>query len=160
MAIPLRKKDKFSGEQPVPVLIQREEHLSLAPARQAFATLRTAFVVIPIIAGLDKFYDLTTGWDAYLSPTVNGAVGISGHSFMMIVGLIEILLGLGVAVSPRIFGSSLGIWMLAIVANLVLLGGHYDIALMTLGLAAGAFAMSRLGQQFEPVPRRRLQALQ
>ena len=160
MAIPLRKKDKISGEQPVPVLIQREEHLSLAPARQAFITLRTAYVLIPMIAGLDKFYDLVTSWDAYLSPSINGAVGISAHSFMAIVGLIEIVLGLGVAVSPRIFGSSLAIWMLAIVGNLVLLGGHSDVVLMTLGLAAGAFALGRLGQQFEPVPRRRLQALQ
>jgi len=160
MAIPLRKKDKISGEQPVPVLIQREEHLSLAPARQAFTTLRIAYVAIPIIAGLDKFFDLTTSWDSYLSSSINGAVGISAHSFMAVVGLIEIVLGLGVAVSPRIFGNSLAIWMLAIVGNLVLLGGHSDIALMTLGLSAGAYALGRLGQQFEPVPRRRLQALQ
>lgn len=157
---PLRYKDTIQSTQSGSGPLQPAPLPSNLPAKEAFVILRAAYVAIPILAGVDKFYDLAAHWDVYLAPTLSGWFGLSTHSTMLAVGVIEVVLGLGVAVSPRIFGNILGLWLIAVIADLMLLGGRYDVVLMTAGLAAGSFALGRLGQQFEPVPRRRLQALQ
>lgn len=36
---------------------------------QAYQLLRFAFTVAPIIAGLDKFFNLLTNWSQYLAPS-------------------------------------------------------------------------------------------
>ncbi len=38
------------------------------PAHQANAILNVAFVVLPFIAGLDKFFHVLVNWDMYLAP--------------------------------------------------------------------------------------------
>lgn len=157
MATPLRKPTPEELLAPT----QREERLPLnTQAKQAFTLLRILFVAIPLIAGIDKFTDLTTNWDNYVAPQIYGAIGLSAHGFMQICGIIEIIAGLGVAVAPRLFGYIVSFWMAGIVLNLLILGNYYDIALRDFGLCGAAFALGRLGSQFEPVPRRRLQALQ
>ena len=64
------------------------------PAYQAFVILYVGFIALPILAGLDKFFDVVVNWDAYLAPIVPQTLNISAHSFMMIVGVIEIIAGL------------------------------------------------------------------
>lgn len=113
-------------------------------ARQAFMTLRFGFTVAPILAGLDKFFGFLVDWDKYLSPMANNVLGGHGHQFMMVVGVIEIIAGIGVAVKPRVFAYIVAIWLLAIIANLLSIPGYYDIALRDLGLALGALALGRL----------------
>src|SRR5688572_7219194 len=68
----------------------------LAPVRQAFKILKFGFVVAPIIAGTDKFFHLLTDWDGYLTPIVPRITGIPAHTFMLGVGVIEIIAGIGV----------------------------------------------------------------
>ena len=114
------------------------------PSLQAFWALRIAFTVAPIVAGADKFGDLLVNWDKYLAPQVTSMLGMQAHTFMMIVGVIEIIAGIGVAIMPRIFGYVVAAWLLGIIANLLLIPGYYDIALRDLGLALGAFALARL----------------
>ena len=41
------------------------------PAYQAFLILRTAFTIAPILFGLDKFFDVLTDWDRYLSGPID-----------------------------------------------------------------------------------------
>lgn len=115
-------------------------------ARQAFMILRFGFTVAPILAGLDKFFDLLVDWDKYLSPMANNALGGHGHQFMMVVGVIEIIAGIGVAIKPRIFAYIVAVWLVLIILNLLTIPGYYDIALRDLGLALGAFALGRLSQ--------------
>jgi len=115
-------------------------------ARQAFMILRFGFTVAPILAGLDKFFDLLVDWDKYLSPMANNALGGHGHQFMMVVGVIEIIAGIGVAIKPRIFAYIVAIWLVLIILNLLSIPGYYDIALRDLGLALGALALGRLSQ--------------
>jgi len=117
-----------------------------AGARQAFMILRFGFTVAPILAGLDKFFDLLVDWDKYLSPMANNALGGHGHQFMMVVGVIEIVAGIGVAIKPRIFAYIVAIWLVLIILNLLSIPGYYDIALRDLGLALGALALGRLSQ--------------
>lgn len=116
------------------------------PALQAFWILRIAFTVAPIVAGLDKFFHLLVDWDKYLAPWVADLFGGNGHAFMLVVGVVEIIAGIGVAILPRIFAYVVAAWLLGIIVNLLSIPGYYDIALRDLGLALGALALARLSQ--------------
>jgi uncharacterized membrane protein YphA (DoxX/SURF4 family) len=120
-----------------------------SPSRQAFQILRLGFTVAPIVAGLDKFFHLLVNWDQYLPPVVNNALGGHGHQFMFVVGVIEIIAGLGVALKPRIFAYVVSAWLLLIVVNLLLIPGYFDVALRDFGLSLGALALARLSQEFD-----------
>ena len=60
--------------------------------------------------------------------------------------------GLVVAVRPRVGGYLVAAWLTGIIANLLLLGGHGDVALRDLGLLLGALALARLATAFQPTP--------
>ena len=117
-------------------------------AYQACQILRFGFTVAPIIAGLDKFFHLLVNWDQYLAPIVNRILGGHGHAFMLVVGVIEIIAGIGVAFLPRVFAYVVAAWLIGIIINLLLIPGYYDIALRDLGLALGALALARLSGGF------------
>jgi len=119
---------------------------SSSGARQAFLILRFGFTVAPILAGLDKFFDILVDWDKYLSPMAKNVLGGHGHQFMMVVGVVEIIAGIGVALKPKVFAYIVAIWLLLIILNLLSIPGYYDIALRDLGLLLAALALGRLSQ--------------
>ena len=121
-------------------------------SRQAFQILRFGFTVAPIIAGLDKFLHLLVNWDQYLPSMVNNLVGGHGHQLMLVVGVIEIVAGIGVALKPRIFAYVVAAWLLLIILNLLAIPGYFDVALRDLGLALGAFALARLADAYNGEP--------
>jgi hypothetical protein len=120
-------------------------------SHEAFRLLQFGFVVAPIVAGLDKFLHLLTDWEKYLAPVVSNTFGIQPHSFMMIVGVIEIVAGLVVAIKPRFGGYLVAAWLFGIIVDLIAVGGYLDIALRDLGLLLGALAMARLAEAEETV---------
>ncbi|HTK25590.1 MAG TPA: hypothetical protein VL327_03465 [Pyrinomonadaceae bacterium] len=120
-----------------------------SPSYQAYQILRIAFTVAPIVAGLDKFMHVLTDWDKYLPSVVNNMLGGNGHAFMMVVGVIEIIAGVGVFLKPKIFAYIVGIWLLLIIVNLLMIPGYYDVALRDLGLSLGAFALARLSATYD-----------
>jgi hypothetical protein len=120
----------------------------LAPVRQAYKVLQLGFVAAPIIAGADKFFHLLTNWDQYLAPIVPRITGLSAHTFMQGVGVIEIVAGIGVAIKPKIFSYVVSGWLGGIVVNLLMTGKYFDIALRDFGLALGALALGRLSPVF------------
>ncbi|MFL5243007.1 MAG: hypothetical protein ACJ8FY_12940 [Gemmataceae bacterium] len=126
----------------------RTSALATRPAYQAYIVLYVGFVVLPIVAGLDKFSDLLVNWDSYLTPLVPQILHMSAHTFMMIVGVIEIVAGLLVAIQPRIGAYVVMLWLWGIIVNLLLVPGFYDIALRDFGLSLGALALARLSQEF------------
>src|SRR5215216_3195981 len=81
-----------------------------SPAYQAYQILHIAFVVAPVIAGADKFFHVLVNWDQYLSPMIARMLPVSGHTFMLGVGVIEIVAGLLVAFMPAIGGVVVGAW--------------------------------------------------
>jgi hypothetical protein len=114
-------------------------------ADRAFLLLRTVFTIAPIAFGLDKFAEvLTDNWEGYLAPWVNDIVPGSAHDAMLIVGVIEIVAGLVVAVAPRFGGLLVAGWLAGIIINLVSLDEFYDIALRDFGLLVAALALSLL----------------
>jgi hypothetical protein len=118
------------------------------PAYQAYVLLRTAFTVAPIVFGMDKFFNLLTDWSGYLSPTVNDLVPGSGHQLMLVVGVVEVVAGLLVAVRPQLGAYLVVGWLAGIIVNLLLVPGFYDIALRDFGLLLAALALARLASTF------------
>jgi hypothetical protein len=116
---------------------------------QAYQILHFGFTVAPIIAGLDKFLHILTNWDQYLAPVVDRTLGGHGHEFMLAVGVIEIVAGLGVFFKPKIFAYVVGLWLLGIIINLLMIPGYFDVALRDLGLSLGAFALARLSAVYD-----------
>ena len=99
------------------------------------------------VFGVDKFFNLLTDWSGYLSPAVNDLVPGSGHQLMLVVGVVEVVAGLLVAVRPQ-FGAYLVVgWLAGIIVNLLLLGDFYDVALRDFGLLVGALALWRLASR-------------
>jgi uncharacterized membrane protein YphA (DoxX/SURF4 family) len=127
-----------------------EDKVESSHAYQAYRIPQFAFVVAPIIAGLDKFFDLLVNWDQYLPAVVAKMSPIAPHTFMLVVGVIEIVAGIGVALKPRIFAYVVAAWLAVIIINLLLIPGYFDIALRDLGLLLGALALGALSQQFAP----------
>lgn len=117
-----------------------------SPRTQAYALLRTAFTVAPILFGVDKFFNWMVDWSTYLAPWVDRIMPGTADQFMYFVGAVEITAGLVVAVAPR-FGSLLvAAWLGGIIINLLT---HtpprfYDIALRDFGLMVGALTLNRL----------------
>jgi hypothetical protein len=119
------------------------------PVYQAYQVLHVGFTVAPIVAGIDKFFHVLTNWDMYLAPVVTTTVGLTAHTFMMVVGVIEVIAGLLVAIKPRIGGYVVMAWLFGIIINLFLVPGFYDIALRDFGLALGALALARLSEEYD-----------
>jgi hypothetical protein len=138
-------------------VITRDIHQELAhnPERQAYEILHWGFVAAPVIAGLDKFAGLLTHWDAYVAPTFTRLLGGATHGFMLVVGVVEIVAGLVVALRPRIGAYVVAGWLGAIIINLVMAGRYFDIALRDFGLLLGAIALARLAQVYDHHPGRR-----
>lgn len=113
-------------------------------SRTAFQILRFGFTVAPILAGLDKFFNLLTDWVNYLPGFVTDAV--SGSVVMGVVGVIEIVAGIGVWLKPKIFAPVVAAWLGVIIVTLALTGGFWDVALRDLGLLLGALALWRLAK--------------
>jgi hypothetical protein len=118
------------------------------PAYQAYLVLYVGFVALPIVAGLDKFFHILVNWDQYLAPLAARLLPVGGHTFMQVVGVVEIAAGLLVAVRPRLGACVVAMWLWGIIANLLLIPGYFDIALRDFGLSLGALALARLSQEF------------
>ena len=116
------------------------------PLGQAYRILHLGFVVAPIVAGLDKFFNILADWTIYLAPIFPNMLGIDARTFMYGVGAVEIAAGIAVAVIPRFAAYVVAAWLLGIIANLFMLGQHFDIALRDFGLALGALSLGRLAQ--------------
>ncbi len=138
--------------EPLPGLAGQMDLVAAPPARQAYQILHFAFVVAPIVAGIDKFFHLLVNWDQYVAPWIVRISPISVHSLMLIVGVVEIVAGLIVAFKPKIGAWIVFAWLWAIIINLVSYPGFYDIALRDFGLALGALALARLSRDFESAP--------
>ena len=121
--------------------------LNADPVDQAFLVLRTAFTVAPIVFGLDKFANVLTDWPQYLAPWIDGIVPGTAQQAMYLVGVVEIVAGIVVALRPRIGGLIVAAWLLGIIINLLTLPGYFDVALRDVGLLAGAVALWRLASR-------------
>lgn len=106
--------------------------------------LKYTFGLVPIIAGADKFTDLLTNWDAYLHPGLAGILPFSPHTFMLIVGVIEIVAGILVLIRPRIGAYVVMAWLICIALTLIASLKYLDVAVRDLVMSIGALTLARL----------------
>jgi uncharacterized membrane protein YphA (DoxX/SURF4 family) len=121
---------------------------------QAFLMLRLAFTVAPIAFGLDKFSNVLVDWPQYLAPWVNDVLPGSAQDVMYLVGVVEILAGVLVALRPRIGAPLVAAWLAGIIFNLLTYSGWYDVALRDFGLLLAALTLARLAMHYDRPQRR------
>jgi uncharacterized membrane protein YphA (DoxX/SURF4 family) len=126
------------------------DRLAADPAYQAFWLLRIGFTAAPILFGLDKFANLLVNWEKYLAPWIRDLSPLSATHTMCVVGAIEILAGVLVAIKPRYAAYVVAAWLGGIIVNLLTYSGFYDVALRDFGLMLGALTLARLASIYDP----------
>jgi hypothetical protein len=96
-------------------------------------------------------------WEGYLAPWIHHLSPLSAVHTMHIVGVIEIVAGIAVAIKPRYGACLVAAWLGGIIVNLLSYSGYYDIALRDFGLMLAALTLARLASKFDP-PGRSLRA--
>jgi uncharacterized membrane protein HdeD (DUF308 family) len=111
-----------------------------------FNLLKLTFGLVPIVAGIDKFTNILTNWEQYINPSIAGMLPFSGHTFMMIVGVIEIVAGLIVLKKTELGGYVVAAWLTVIALTLILGFNHVDVAVRDLVMAISAFSMAKIAK--------------
>jgi uncharacterized membrane protein YphA (DoxX/SURF4 family) len=116
----------------------------------AWWALRIGLGLGPLLAGLDKFFNLLTDWGMYLSPLVEEVLPVSAPIFMRTVGVIEMAVGLMILAGwTRLGGYIAAAWLVAIAVNLATTGMFYDLAVRDVEIAIGAYTLARLTEARE-----------
>jgi uncharacterized membrane protein YphA (DoxX/SURF4 family) len=109
--------------------------------------LRLTYGLIPIAAGLDKFLNILTSWEQYVSPTVVQLLPFSAITFMHIVGIIEIAAGIIVLSRFTTLGAYVvSAWLVSIAASLIFSGHYFDVAVRDIVMAVGAYSLAVLSE--------------
>lgn len=114
--------------------------------KPTFILLKFTFGLLPIVAGLDKFTNILTDWEQYINPTLTGMLPFSAHTFMVIVGVIEIVAGIIVFIKTEIGGYVVSAWLALIALALLVSFSYVDIAVRDLVMAISAFSMARIAK--------------
>ena len=122
--------------------------------------MRWTYGLVPVVAGADKFTNLLTDWEQYLSPTARRALPVSARTFMRAVGIIEIAAGalvLNRKTAP-VGAYVVGGWLGAIALNLVA-NRSFDVAVRDIVMSIGAVTLARRLQRAtrEVIQRREMQ---
>jgi uncharacterized membrane protein YphA (DoxX/SURF4 family) len=127
------------------------------PAYGAFWVLRVGFVVLPLWMGIDKYFNTLTNWPGYLAPWIDRLLPFSAQTAMYVVGAIEIVAAIAVALKPRYASYVVALWLAGIIVNLLTYSGFYDVALRDFGLLVAALALALLSAAYDPPLRRATQ---
>jgi hypothetical protein len=111
--------------------------------------MRITFTIAPIVFGVDKFANVLVNWEKYLAPWIGHASPLSQTGTMHVVGVIEIVAGIAVALKPRYAAYIVAAWLGGIVINLLSYSGFYDVALRDFGLMLGALSLARLASKYD-----------
>lgn len=106
--------------------------------------LKLTFGLVPIIAGADKFTNLLTNWEQYLNPSIASMLPFSAHTFMLIVGVIEIIAGIIVLTKTNIGAYIVSAWLVLIAITLIASGKFFDVAVRDLVMAIGAYSLANI----------------
>ncbi|HRP52349.1 MAG TPA: hypothetical protein PLI97_02450 [Fluviicola sp.] len=113
---------------------------------QSFQLLKYTFGLVPIVAGADKFLNILTNWEQYLNPSMAGLIPFSAATFMMVVGVIEILAGILVLTKPAIGALVVSAWLTLIALTLLVGFNYVDVAVRDLVMAIGALVLAKLAK--------------
>ncbi len=108
--------------------------------------LKLTFGLVPIVAGADKFTNFLTNWEQYIHPGIVDLLPFSGHTFMMIVGVIEIIAGIIVLKKTELGGYIVAAWLTLIALSLLASFSYLDVAVRDLVMAISAYVMARISK--------------
>jgi uncharacterized membrane protein YphA (DoxX/SURF4 family) len=117
---------------------------SSAGLSQIQTILKLTYGLIPIIAGADKFTNLLTNWVDYLNPSLTAMLPFSAATFMMVVGVIEIIAGLMVFIDVQKGAYLVSVWLVLIAITLITSGRYLDVAVRDLAMAIGAYSLAKI----------------
>ena len=104
--------------------------------------LRITYGLVPVVAGLDKYTGLLADWESYVSPAVAGFLPVGPGTFLGLVGVIEIVVGITIlAGAVRLGALVAATWLVLIALNLGL-AGTLDVAVRDLVMAVGAWTLA------------------
>ena len=103
-----------------------------------YLPLKITFGLVPLLAGLDKFFNLLTDWGSYLSPSITNMLPFSAATFMMIVGVVEVTVGLAILTKFTRLGAYVAMGWLVLISFNLLIAGRFDVAVRDLVLAVVA----------------------
>jgi uncharacterized membrane protein len=106
-----------------------------------YVPLKIAYGLVPLLAGLDKFVGLLADWQSYLAPSLVAMLPFSAKTFMMIVGVIEVAVGLAILTKLTRLGAYVAMGWLVLIAVNLLLAGVPDVAVRDLTMAVGAYSL-------------------
>ena len=118
--------------------------LDRSTLRSLYLPLRLTYGLVPLLAGLDKFFNLLADWPSYLAPSIAALLPVSTSTFFAIVGVVEMAVGVLVLTRWPRLGGLLAMGWLAFIAIDLVAAGIYDVAVRDLAMAVGAFTMARL----------------
>ena len=108
--------------------------------------LRFGIGLTAALAGFDKFFNILADWSTYISPLAAQIFPFSPHTFMAIVGVIEISVGLTILTGWTRFGAYVAsAWLVAVSINLIA-AGFFDVAVRDLVMSIAAFTLARLAE--------------
>jgi uncharacterized membrane protein YphA (DoxX/SURF4 family) len=108
--------------------------------------MKYTFGIVPIVAGLDKFANILTDWSHYLSDGLTGMLPFEPSTFMMIVGVVEIIAGIIVLTKTKIGAYIVSAWLTLIALTLIFSWTYVDVAVRDLVMAVGAFCLAKLSE--------------
>ncbi|MFA5669626.1 MAG: hypothetical protein WC967_10285 [Balneolaceae bacterium] len=113
--------------------------------------LKFTYGIVPIVAGLDKFTNILTDWEHYLAPSIVNILPFEASTFMMIVGVIEIIAGILVFYKTKIGAYVVMAWLISIALSLLFSLSNFDIAVRDLVMAIGAFTLAKIYEGDEAI---------
>ena len=114
--------------------------------------LRSGIGLTAALAGLDKFFNLLADWGHYVSPLAVQALPFSTDTFMAIVGVVELVVGVAILTGwTRVGAYAASVWLIAVALNLAV-GGFFDIAVRDAVMSIAAFTLARLAEAREAAP--------
>lgn len=108
--------------------------------------LKYTFGLVPIVAGLDKFTNILTNWSQYISEGFADMLPFESTTFMMIVGVIEIIAGILVLTKTKLGAYVVSGWLVAIALTLIFSWSYIDVAVRDLVMAIAAFSLAKLSE--------------
>jgi uncharacterized membrane protein YphA (DoxX/SURF4 family) len=106
---------------------------------------KVALGLMAFLAGLDKFFNLLTNWEQYVSPLSQKILPLSPTTLMHVVGVIEIAVGLAILTKATRLGAYVAsAWLVCIALALLTTGHFFDVAVRDLELAVAAFVLAKL----------------
>ncbi|MBJ7449941.1 MAG: hypothetical protein JHC93_06235 [Parachlamydiales bacterium] len=128
---------------------RKETHAHHGAIYQAYQMLHIVFILLPIAMGLDKFFNIIVNWNQYFPPFLMNSMGENSQIFWTVVGIIEVIIGMGVWFKPKVFAYIFALMQIGIIINLITFGVFYEIVLTDTALLIASLALGRLSSVYD-----------